>query len=475
MQMLDLFSGIGGFHKGFAEAGWEFDWIGFSEIDKHASSVYRYRYPEAVEIGDITVIRPERDLPDKLTVLCGGFPCQSFSIAGARGSFSDTRGTLFFEIARILSYYRDKGDPVPYFLLENVKGLYSAGDYTAFATIYGVLAELGYNVECSLENTKYYLPQNRERIYIAGYIGDRGSGQIFPLGESNSSDRDKSGKGVTVSCIDASYHKGVDGKRTMIADYRTDEGLRIRSDNVSPCLNSVKASETEPSWMPPLAIEKIGNIYESGSENGNVYSDKGISPTLKSGETSNPKHGGIGSSNSPKILIENRYGVKALDETLANNNLQVDDIKALDLYNRKAQDISPALTEPHHNSLRLYENSKIRRLTPNECERLQGFSTRDQDGKWSDGWTSTGMVDGEIVNLSDTQRYKMCGNAVTVPVVRAIAAKILMTRGCDHSETEYQPPEPENSAEEGLVCVLCGEDLDLQEADWDAEGKELRL
>ena len=85
------------------------------------------------------------------------------------------------------------------------------------------------------------------------------------------------------------------------------------------------------------------------------------------------------------------------------------------------------------------------------------------------------MVDGEVVNLSDTQRYKMCGNAVTVPVVRAIAAKILMTKGCDHSETEYQPPEPENNAEEGLVCVLCGEDLDLQEADWDAEGKELRL
>jgi len=377
MQMLDLFSGIGGFHKGFADAGWEFDWVGFSEIDKHASSVYRYRYPEAVEIGDITVIQPERDLPDKLTVLCGGFPCQSFSIAGARGSFSDTRGTLFFEIARILSYYRDKGDPVPYFLLENVKGLYSSGDYTAFATIYGVLAELGYNVECSLENTRNYLPQNRERIYIAGYIGDRGSGQIFPLGESNRSDRDKSREGEGVSCIDASYHKGVDGKRTMIADYRTDEGLRIRSDNVSPCLNSVKASETEPSWMPPLTMKE--------------------------------------------------------------------------------------------------DVTELRRLTPNECERLQGFSTRNDDGTWDDGWTSTGMVDGEVVNLSDTQRYKMCGNAVTVPVVRAIAAKILMTKGCDHSETEYQPSEPENNAEEGLVCVLCGDDLDLQEADWDEEGKELRF
>jgi hypothetical protein len=83
------------------------------------------------------------------------------------------------------------------------------------------------------------------------------------------------------------------------------------------------------------------------------------------------------------------------------------------------------------------------------------------------------MVDGEVVNLSDTQRYKMCGNAVTVPVVRAIAAKILMTKGCDHSETEYQPFEPENSVIEGLVCVLCGEDLQLKDADWDEEGKEL--
>jgi DNA (cytosine-5)-methyltransferase 1 len=436
MQMLDLFSGIGGFHKGFAEAGWEFDWIGFSEIDKHASSVYRYRYPEAVEIGDITVIRPERDLPDKLTVLCGGFPCQSFSIAGARGSFSDTRGTLFFEIARILSYYRDKGDPVPYFLLENVKGLYSAGDYTAFATIYGVLAELGYNVECSLENTKYYLPQNRERIYIVGYIGDRGRGQIFPLidGKKEINELQKQytntitarydGIGTGSYVVKGEHNAQETRKSTLIADYRTDEGLRIRSDNVSPCLNSVKASETEPSWMPPLAIE-------------------------------------------------NSYGVKQLDETLAKNDLKADDVKALDLYNRKAQDISPALTEPHHNSLRLYENSKIRRLTPNECERLQGFSARNDDGTWSDGWTSTGMVDGEVVNLSDTQRYKMCGNAVTVPVVRAIAAKILMTKGCDHSETEYQPSEPENSVIEGLVCVLCGEDLQLKDADWDEEGKEL--
>jgi len=457
MQMLDLFSGIGGFHRGFEEAGWKFDWVGFSEVDKHASSVYRHRYPEAVELGDIKLIQPERDLPDKLTVLCGGFPCQSFSIAGARGSFSDTRGTLFFEIARILSYYRDKGDPVPYFLLENVKGLYSAGDYTAFATIYGILAELDYNVECSLENTKYYLPQNRERVYIAGYIGDRSRGQIFPLRkdeEAFKGKREKESENCTT--ITARYHKMGDtdtyvsekiniignlkgedghechnvhstngiaptvrdnhGKTTMIADYRTDEGLRIRKDNVSPCLNSVKASETEPSWMPPLAIEKS-------------------------------------------------YGVKALDETLEKNDLKVGDVKALDLYNRKAQDISPTLTDPKHGNLRLYENSRIRRLTPNECERLQGFSARNKDGTWEDGWTSKGMVDGKVVDISDTQRYRMCGNAVTVNVVRAIAAKMLSTveTDCEHENLEQGEDRYGREDHEYTTywfCLDCGEEIE---------------
>lgn len=409
MQMLDLFSGIGGFHRGFEEAGWEFDWVGFSEVDKHASSVYRHRYPEAVELGDIKLIQPERDLPDKLTVLCGGFPCQSFSIAGARGSFSDTRGTLFFEIARILSYYRDKGDPVPYFLLENVKGLYSAGDYTAFATIYGILAELDYNVECSLENTKYYLPQNRERVYIAGYIGDRSRGQIFPLGEGSKeinkreesrglqkqysstifAGQHKISRGMTLveqkinivgnlkgegghECHNVHSTNGIaptvrdnHGKTTMIADYRTDEGLRIRKDNVSPCLNSVKASETEPSWMPPLAIEE----------------------------------------------------------------------------------------------------TRIRRLTPNECERLQGFSARNKDGTWEDGWTSKGMVDGKVVDISDTQRYRMCGNAVTVNVVRAIAAKMLSTveTDCEHENLEQGEDRYGREEHEYTTywfCLDCGEEIE---------------
>ena len=117
------------------------------------------------------------------------------------------------------------------------------------------------------------------------------------------------------------------------------------------------------------------------------------------------------------------YSQKSLNETLEKENLNKQDIKALDLYNKKAQDISPTLTEPHHNSLRLYDKSKIRRLTPIECCRLQGFP---------DDWNEKGIIDEEIVEIPDTQRYKQCGNAVTVDVVQAVAERIL----CQENQAE---------------------------------------
>ena len=170
MKLLDLFSGIGGFHKGFEQAGFEFDWVGFSEIDKYASAVYKHRFPNAEELGDVNAIQPER-LPDHIDFLCGGFPCQAFSVAGKRKGFDDTRGTLFFEIARILKYFREHRKPIDYFVLENVKGLLSHDNGRTFATIYRVLTDIGYTVEFQLLNTRWFLPQNRERIYLIGYVG----------------------------------------------------------------------------------------------------------------------------------------------------------------------------------------------------------------------------------------------------------------------------------------------------------------
>jgi DNA (cytosine-5)-methyltransferase 1 len=472
--MLDLFSGIGEFHKGFEQAGYEFDWVGFSEIDKYASAVYRHRFPEAVELGDITTIQPGRDLPDHIDIICGGFPCQSFSMAGKRKGFDDTRGTLFFEIARLLRHYRETESPIDYFLLENVKGLLSHDNGRTFATIYGVLSDLGYTVEFQLLNTRWWLPQNRERIYLVGYIGDRSGPKVFPIGEDggfinesgwknhrkatskqngysrtissrihkmgcedtyiidkkgnkknnqhyaanltggehsggNHSDMDlikipeatkkgyaeaEEGDSINLSVPNNKTRRGRVGKGEA---QTLDTGMQQYTiqKEYAPCIRAEHHNTADVHYVKDIPkygqkalnetlekenlkedgetltgqdqhgvmIEKIGNIYKSGGENGNVYHSDGISPSLKSGTTSNPKHGGIGSSNAPKI---------------ANNH-------------------------------------SIRRLTPVECCRLQGFP---------DDWNEYGEFDGEVKPMSDTQRYKQAGNAVTVNVVQSVAERI---------------------------------------------------
>jgi DNA (cytosine-5)-methyltransferase 1 len=167
MKYLSLFSGIGGFE--IALEGHEC--IGYSEIGPNAIKVYQKHYPQHKNYGDITTIK-EKELPD-FDLLVGGFPCQSFSIAGKRLGFEDTRGTLFFDIARILKTKKPR-----FFLLENVKGLLSHDKGRTFQTIISTLDELGYDVEWCVFNSKDFgRPQSRPRVYIRGFI--RGSeGQV---------------------------------------------------------------------------------------------------------------------------------------------------------------------------------------------------------------------------------------------------------------------------------------------------------
>jgi DNA (cytosine-5)-methyltransferase 1 len=146
-------------------------------------------------------------------------------------------------------------------------------------------------------------------------------------------------------------------------------------------------------------IEQEGK-YEQAER---IYNTQGVAPSLTLAQVVNIK------------AIEPNYTSKSLNETIENSNLVKGEPKALDLYNRQARDESPTLTEPHHNSLRLFDGYRIRRLTPIECERLQGFP---------DDHTAYGNYDGEVKPMSISQRYKQCGNAVTVDVVEAIANKI---------------------------------------------------
>ena len=178
-----MFSGIGGFEYGLQQSQHDFECIGYSEIDKYAVSIYERHYPNHTNYGDATRINTE-DLPD-FEFLVGGFPCQAFSVAGKRRGFDDTRGTLFFEIARVLKDKRPR-----YFLLENVKGLLSHNKGETFQTILEVLSDLGYYVQWTVLNSKEWVPQNRERIFIEGYLGRECGPEILSIRRNSEEDTD---------------------------------------------------------------------------------------------------------------------------------------------------------------------------------------------------------------------------------------------------------------------------------------------
>lgn len=276
-----------------------------NEWDKYACQIYRKNFGEKELIeGDIREVKTT-DIPD-IDLLCAGFPCQSFSIAGKRKGTDESRGTLFAQIVRVASAKRPS-----LLLLENVRGLLSSDDGGDFAKILRSLGSLGYLLEWQVLNSKYFgVPQNRERVFIVGHLRDTGSRQIFP-----------------VEC-----------------DGEEDNG-----------------------------IGEVAGTLQGGGHSGGLHSNMTgiISHSVRSGGRAN-------------LVVSNcldrdgylRTGARPRDE------------------NGKPQLLPIGFR-------------RIRRLTPVECERLQSFS---------DGWTE---------GVSDTQRYKCLGNAVTVNVIEFLGQQII--------------------------------------------------
>jgi DNA (cytosine-5)-methyltransferase 1 len=185
-EILDYFSGfsgIGGFELGLEKAaaakGITVRCVGYSEIDKNAIATYEDHF-DHINFGDTTLIDADA-LPD-FGLYVGGFPCQAFSIAGGRRGFDDTRGTLFFDVARILRAKKPR-----HFILENVKGLLSHDGGRTFRVIIETLVELGYCVEWQLLNSKDFgIPQNRERVYLVGHLGGLAGPPVFPFAHQGS-------------------------------------------------------------------------------------------------------------------------------------------------------------------------------------------------------------------------------------------------------------------------------------------------
>ena len=177
LRYIELFAGIGGFGLALDRLGHQCIYV--NEWDKYAAKVYETRFNRPVDTRDIKTVQTE-EIPEH-DLLVGGFPCQSFSIAGKRLGFDDTRGTLFFEIARILKDRQPK-----YFILENVKGLLSHNSGQTFRTIVSTLTELGYDIQWNVLNSKNFgVSQNRERVYIVGHLRKQPRPEVFSFRGSN--------------------------------------------------------------------------------------------------------------------------------------------------------------------------------------------------------------------------------------------------------------------------------------------------
>ena len=413
MKFLDLFAGIGGFRLGMESAGHEC--IGFCEIDKFARTSYKAIHDTTgeVEMHDITTISDEfiRGI-GSVDVICGGFPCQAFSIAGKRKGFEDTRGTLFFEIARFASILRPR-----YLFLENVKGLLNHEGGATFETILRALDELGYDVEWQVLNSKDYVPQNRERVFIIGHLRGERTRKVFPLERKNGTTAKNNIKPINNS-------------------KKTRELLNFDSTNryydvngISPCLNTMQGGDREPK------IAVVGNVNPSGSGmNGQVYSSDGLAPTLTTNKGEGAKiaipvltpdrvekrqNGRRFKDDGEEMFTltaQDRHGImvkgatsKGYAEALPGDSVNISHPNSNTRRGRVGKGIANTLLTGEEQAV-VTNNFRIRKLTPRECWRLQGFPD------WA-------FDKAKEVN-SDSQLYKQAGNSVTVPVIADIASRL---------------------------------------------------
>ena len=368
IRFFDLFSGIGGFREGLNRAG-GFTCVGHCEVDAHANKNYRLLFDTEGEwyCDDARAIETGR-MPG-FDLLCAGFPCQAFSIAGKREGFADARGTLFFEIARLV----EAGRPA-YFLLENVPGLLSHDKGRTFHTILSTFWKLGYHVEWKVLNSKDFgVPQSRKRVYIVGYLDGRCAGKILPVPETNGTALiqlrpGRQGKRIYhpdgLSCTLTSGAGGMGGKTGLY-----EVGIPIKE-------------ATRKGYKMAYPGDSIDLGYAGlNSRRGRV--GQGIAHTLTTGS----QQGTLQFMGASPAGTEARKGgrsVEAPEETLST-------ITAADRQGNA-----------YH--------GRIRRLTPRECLRLQGYHD--------------GQIDRIIGDTSDSQLYKQAGNGVTVNVIEAIGRNL---------------------------------------------------
>lgn len=449
MNFIDICSGIGGFRTGLEKHGHRC--LAFAEIDKFAKQSYNaiYNTESEEDLGDITSISDEhfRLYRGQVDIITGGFPCQSFSIAGNRRGFEDTRGTIFFHIARAIKEIQPS-----YVLLENVKGLLSHDKGRTYETIIQALDELGFFVEWGLFNSKYWgVPQNRERVYILVTRKDVWKEpQLFNLLKQQTS-VDVRLIDILETEVDESYYLSEEKTKKLTLnedlsgrlnhyDYRDVDSVHS-VNKVSPTLNTMQGGDRQPKIAVREATKQGYTLAEQGDSVNVSYPTsktrrgrvgKQVAQTLQAGEVNqgvviNPlkdktEYGwhfeqavydpqGItrtvkangGSGNIPKTIEVNQSVVIGVGHHPFSKKREFNGYGL----------ICPTLIATDYKAPKtvLTNNLRIRKLTPLECWRLQGF-------------TDEQFYKAKNAGVSKSQLYKQAGNAVTVNVVEAIAGAL---------------------------------------------------
>jgi len=240
MKIIDLFSGIGGFSLGFQRAGYQFTEHYFSEIDKHAIANYKYNFPHAKYIGDITTLHGG-DFTD-IDIITFGSPCQDFSLAGKREGLKGAKSSLIQHAIALITDIRPS-----IFIWENVKGAFSSNAGADFWAILKEFANIGgYRLEFQLLNTEWVLPQNRERIYLIGHLAGRSTPRVFPIGEIT---KDSSKKTRNI----------YDYSRTILRGYK----------NSTSTGSFIKTKDNKIRYLTEIECERLQGFPDNWTQYGN--------------------------------------------------------------------------------------------------------------------------------------------------------------------------------------------------------------
>jgi DNA-cytosine methyltransferase len=434
MKAVSLFAGIGGFDLALERNGVEV--VASVEWDKHAQSVLKKRFPNSQIYGDIQEVTGEQlinaGFNPRNGIITGGFPCQDLSVAGKRAGLGGNRSGLFWEICRLLDETKAQ-----YFILENVPGLLSSNNGADMGTVITALAQRGYGLAYRVLDAQHFgVPQRRRRVFIVGSLGNNGgtpaeilsiaegrAGYLAAGGKSRKSSTTASdGSPTTVGTLLARDHKGIDqisveeNKLVLFDPHRAD-GVRIQGDTVNTLTSMMgTGGNNVPMVAYPIQdgrdLEKEQNGIGYGEEKSPAYT----LDTTGGQAVAYSLHGAmIGRSDSAGPSGSGFLGENEAAYTLTASS-QARHGVALLMRMREGKPgggKGPLISEDRSltlataNDQTLFSKGMVRRLTPLECERLQGFP---------DGWTE-GQTDGH--------RYKQLGNAVAVPVVSWIISRLV--------------------------------------------------